>query len=82
MMAGYLGPIQAIHTFDSYLRLDGLHNLTYADRIDFVKLDSFQERRLRFDIMFTYKIWFGLVNMNCSDMFAFNDFTATRAHSV
>jgi len=62
-------------------RLVGLHNMTYADRIDFLKLNSPEERRLRFDIMSTYKILFGFVNMNCSDMFAFNDFTETRRHS-
>jgi len=62
-------------------RLVGLHNMIYADIIDFLKLDSLQERRLRFDIIFTYKILFGLVNKNCSDMFAFNDFTATLGNS-
>jgi len=55
--------------------------MTYADRIDFLKLYNLEERRLRFDIIFTYKILCGLVNMNCSDMYAFNDFTATREHS-
>jgi len=55
--------------------------MTYAERINFLKLDSLGERRLRFDIIFTYKILFGLVNMNCNDMFAFNDITVTRGHS-
>jgi len=62
-------------------RLLGLHYITYADIIDFLKLDSLQERRLRFDMIFTYKILFGIVNMNYSDMFAFNDFTANRGRS-
>jgi len=34
-------------------RLVGLHNITYANRIDFLKLDSLEERWLRFDIIFT-----------------------------
>jgi len=55
--------------------------MTYADRINFLKLDSLEEQRLHFDIIFTYKILFGLVNMNCNDMFAFNDFTVTCGHS-
>jgi len=55
--------------------------MTYTDRIDFLKLDSLEERRLRFDIIFTYKILFGLVNKTCSDMFAFIDFTTTSGHS-
>jgi len=33
-------------------RLVGLHNMIYADRIHFLKLDSLEERRLRFDIAF------------------------------
>jgi len=65
-------------------RLVGLHNMTYAERVGFLKLDSLEVRRIRFDIIFspTCKILFGLVNMNSSDMFAFNDFTATRGHDT
>ena len=62
-------------------RLVGLRNMTYVDRINFLKLNSLEERRLRFDIIFTYKILFGLVNIKCSDIFAFKDATATRGHS-
>ena len=62
-------------------RLVGLRYLTYSDRIKFLKLDSLEERRLRFDLMFTYKILFGLVNVNWSNMFAFNVLTSTRGHS-
>ena len=51
-------------------RLVGLRNMTYVDRINFLKLNSLEERRL-----------FGLVNINCSDIFAFKDSTATRGHS-
>jgi len=61
-------------------RFVGLRNITYADN-NFFKLDSLEEQRLRFDIIFTYKILFGLVNMNCNDIFAVNDFTVTRGHS-
>jgi len=50
--------------------------MTHADRFHFLKLDSLEERRLRFDVMFTYSILFGLVNINCSDKFAFNVLTA------
>jgi len=34
-------------------RLVRLRNMTYADRINFLKLDSLEEWRLRFDIIFT-----------------------------
>ena len=46
-------------------RLVGLRNMTYVDRINFLKLNSLEERGLRFDIIFTYKILFGLVIINC-----------------
>jgi len=59
----------------------GLHNITYADRINILKLDSLKERWLHFDNIFTYKILFGIINMNCIDMFAFNDFTVTLWHA-
>ena len=49
-------------------RLVGLRNMTYVGRINFLKLNSLEERGLRFDIIFTYNILFGLVNINCSDI--------------
>jgi len=57
--------------------------MTYADGINFLKLDNLEERRLRFDAMFTYKISFKLqiVNKNCCKIFVFNVRTATRGHS-
>jgi len=63
-------------------RLVRLHNMTYADTIDFLKLYSLEERRLRFYIIFTYTILFGLVNMYCNGMFTFSNFTATRASFI
>jgi hypothetical protein len=62
-------------------RLVGLRYMTYSDRIHFLELDGLEERRLRFDLVFTYKILFGLVNMNWSNMFSFNVRTATRRYS-
>jgi len=41
-----------------------LRNMTYADRIIFLKLASLEVRRLRFDVIFTYKILFGLLFLN------------------
>jgi len=61
-------------------RLVRLHTMTYADRIDLLKLDSLEDTSLKH--MFTYKILCGLVNINCSDMLAFNDFTETREHFI
>jgi len=62
-------------------RLVRLRNMIYDDSINFYKLDSTEEQRLCFDVLFTYKILFTQVNVNCSDAFAFNVPTATRGHS-
>ena len=62
-------------------RLVGMRYMTYSDRINFLELDSLEERRLRFDLMFAYKILFGLVNVNWCNMFSFNVRTATHGHS-
>jgi len=65
MVAPYhLGKIATLESVQRRftMRLVGLHNMNYADIIDFLKLDSLQERRLRFDIIFAYKIYtYGIV---------------------
>ena len=55
--------------------------MSYADRINLLQLESLEERRLRLDLLFAYKILFGLVNINWSNMFAFNELAVTRGHS-
>jgi hypothetical protein len=38
------------------------------------------KRRLRLDLLFAYKILFGLVDINWSDMFVRNEQSITRGH--
>ena len=55
--------------------------MSYADRIKLLQLENLEVRRLRFDLLFAYKILFGLVDINWSNMFVFNVVTKTRGHS-
>jgi len=56
--------------------------LSYADRLARLKLESLEVRRLRHDLILTYKILFGLTDMNQSDCFTFADRThSTRGHA-
>jgi len=46
--------------------------------------DSLQLRRLRYDLIYTYKVVFGLVNGAASDLFTFTSFihsSGTRGHT-
>jgi len=59
----------------------GCSRLSYADRLASLKLESLEVRRLRHDLILTYKILFGLTDMNYSDFFTFADRThSTRSH--
>lgn len=61
--------------------LPGFWNLDYKTRLERLKLDSLELRRLRQDLIFTYKVVFGLTGGTCSDFFAHNVNTHdTRGH--
>ena len=63
-------------------RLLGCSKLSYANRLARLKLESLEVRRLRHDLILTYKILFGLTDMNQSDFFTFADRThSTRGHA-
>ena len=63
-------------------RLNGLQYLPYADRLQATKLESLQERRTNSDLIFTYKILFGHVRVNCNDFFNLNpNAYDTRGHA-
>ena len=62
-------------------RLPGLANLSYNDRLSKLHLESLEARRLRYDLILTYKILFGRTDMQSSDMFVFaNNGHGTRGH--
>jgi len=50
-------------------RIPGLKDLTYCHRLARLKVDSLDLRRVRLDLIFTYKLVFGLANLNLSDLY-------------
>ena len=52
-------------------RLRGCKNLTYTDRLIKLALPSLELRRLHLDLIFCYKMVFGLIKLNFSDFFSF-----------
>ena len=61
-------------------RLPGLQNLTYHQRLASLNLESLELRRLRSDLIFAYKLVFGLQNVNVSDFFEVRTNTRSRGH--
>ena len=53
-------------------RLKGMQYMDYASRLEVLAMDSLQKRRLCADLVFAYKVLFGLNDMNPSDFFTLN----------
>ena len=62
-------------------RLPGFANLTYAERLTNLKLDSLEQRRMHFDLIMCFNIVHGLSAIRFDDMFTFNN-SCTRGHSL
>jgi Reverse transcriptase (RNA-dependent DNA polymerase)/Endonuclease-reverse transcriptase len=55
-------------------------NLSYIERLNVLKLESLELRRIYFDLLLCYKIFFGLVDVSRDDFFQVNVNSATRGH--
>ena len=58
----------------------GLKDLTYCQRLARLKLDSLELRRVHLDLMFTYKLVFGLTDPKLSDFFLLHSDARSRGH--
>jgi len=61
-------------------RLHGLKDLSYAERLQCLNIPSSELRRLHLDLLFWYKIMFGLVCVNPGEFFTFSSVFQTRGH--
>jgi len=61
-------------------RLYGVDAPAYCDRLTKLGLCTLELRRLHLDLLYWYKIVFGLVNVNFDDFFALSSNTNTRGH--
>ena len=64
-------------------RLPDYSNYTYNERLTLLNLPSLEVRRLRhlIDLIWCYKILFGLISIDSADLFEVRQATATRGHS-
>jgi len=60
-------------------RLRGLTGYSYDERLKFLNLERLELRRVRFDVIWCYKILFGLVGTNKDDLFELRS-SSTRGH--
>jgi hypothetical protein len=67
----HIGKIKQIESVQRQFtkRLSGFADFEYRERLSRLGLESLEMRRLRQDLLFTYKIVFGLVSDACSDLF-------------
>lgn len=61
-------------------RLRGMKSLSYNRRLLQLGLPSLELRRLHLDLVFCYKIVFGLVSVNLDDFFEIRSVLGTRGH--
>ena len=54
-------------------RLHGFSGLSYNDRLKQLNINSLEHRRLYFDLLWCYKLLFGLVRVNRDDFFSHYD---------
>ena len=61
-------------------RLPGFGDLSYAERLDRLGLETLEERRLKFDLVQAFKIIKGLSALRFDDFFQYKTDDRTRAH--
>jgi len=63
------------------IRLSGLNTLSYSQRLKLLNLSSLELRRLHIDLIWCYKIIFGIVELACNDFFKLSPSSVTRGHA-
>ena len=78
----YVTDIVKIEKVQKYYtkRISSISNLWYKQRLQCLKLDSLELRRLYFDMRMVYKIIHGLIDVAFEDLFTFSPNRSTRGH--
>ena len=63
-------------------RLTGLYNMSYEERCAKLGLERLELRRLKTDLIYSYKIIHGLTCLPVDDFFVFSTFSTTRGNSL
>ena len=61
-------------------RLPGMKDLTYHQRLSRLGMDSLELRRVRADLIFMYKLVFGLIDVDTSNLFVLRSDNICRGH--
>jgi len=61
-------------------KMVGFHALTYTKRLELLGFERLESRRIRADILFAYKLLFGLTALHSDDFFILSESTCTRGH--
>ena len=81
---GYTTSIKLIESVQRAFtkRLPGYLHLDYSNRLAKLEMESLELRRLHSDLIFTYKVLFGLTKINPTDFFTFSSSAHnTRGHA-
>ena len=61
-------------------RIPGLQQMTYAQRLSSLDLDSLERRRLIFDLIFVYKVVHKMLDISFDDLFCYAPGLGLRGH--
>jgi len=79
----FLRDIEAVESVQRHFtkRLAGLGEVDYETRLNILNLESLESRRLKADLVYTYKILFGLTDLNFTEFFKKLPDNNTRGHA-
>ena len=82
MVTTYVTDIVSSEKVQKYFtgRVSSISNLSYKQRLQCLKLDTLELRRLYFDMRMVYKIIHGVIDVAFDDLFTFSPNRSTRGH--
>ena len=78
---GHHAQSKMLNVFNKFTkRLRSMTNLSYTNRLRALGLDTLEHRRLQQDLLHTYKVLFGKLSIDHTDMFCIRLHSITRGH--